>query len=230
MKESLKSFLKDIFAVVLGIFITFTVQGMIDRSTDRKNVRSSLRLVRSELVQNIEDISIMKDYIQMEKDAAEYFLAKKDSLEKCPADTFNFYAGMLFADVSFTLCEDALELLKMSSVFQKIGNNELSMKIIRAYDTCASILEGLNRHISTRDAMFENSIDKETVGDITANGGIELKRFLKTEYGKFSIKWIAVQPYPGSSMDVADIEEAVAAIDAYLGVRPRKAQNSEDID
>ena len=224
MKESLKSFLKDIFAVVLGIFITFTVQGIIDRSRDRKNVRSSLRLVRSELVQNIEDISIMKDYIQMEKDAAEYFLAHKDSLDKCPADSFNFHAGIIFADVSFTLCEDALELLKMSSIFHKIGNNELSMKIIRAYDTCASILEGLNRHISTKESMFEASIDKDTAGEITANGGIELKRFIQTDYGKYSIKWIAVQPYPGSSMEVYDIEEAVSAIDAYLGVKPRKAK------
>ena len=63
MKESVKTFLKDLLAVVLGIFITFTIQGLINRSADKKDVRSSLELVRSELVRNIDDISVMKDHL-----------------------------------------------------------------------------------------------------------------------------------------------------------------------
>ena len=77
MKESFASFLSNILAVILGIFITFTIQGMIDRSSDRKNARSSLELVRSELLRNIEDISIMKDYLVMEKESARYQLPKR---------------------------------------------------------------------------------------------------------------------------------------------------------
>ena len=61
MKASVASFLRDLLAVILGIFITFTIQGIIDRSHDRKNARSSLELVKAELAKNIEDVSIMKD-------------------------------------------------------------------------------------------------------------------------------------------------------------------------
>ncbi len=151
MKESVVTFFKDLLAIVLGIFITFAIQGMIDRSRDRKNTRSSLELVRSELVRNIEDVSIINDFLLTEKRSAEYLLANRDSLEKCPLDSVRYHAGIILADVSFSLSQDALELLKMSSVFQNVGNNDLSMKIIRAYDCCGAIVGNVNRHISTRE-------------------------------------------------------------------------------
>ena len=87
MKESVKTFLKDLLAVVLGIFITFTIQGLINRSADKKDVRSSLELVRSELVRNIDDISVMKDHLYQEIGSAEYFLSHKDIEESCLAFT-----------------------------------------------------------------------------------------------------------------------------------------------
>lgn len=216
MKESLKSFLKDLLAVVLGIFITFTVQGLINRSADRKDVRSSLGLVRSELVRNIEDISVMKDYLYQEIRSAEYFLAHKDSLKECPVDSLNYHSGMIFADVTFTLSHDALELLKMSSVFQKIGDNDLSMKIIRAYDTCGSMVDYLNRHFAAKDARFEKAIDKETAGAYATKGGIDIKKFILTDYGNYAIRWLTGQSDPKSFTDVTDLEEAISAIDSYL--------------
>ena len=202
MKESVKTFLKDLLAVVLGIFITFTIQGLINRSADRKDVRSSLELVRSELVRNIDDISVMKDHLYQEIGSAEYFLSHKDSIGKCPA--------------SFTLSHDALELLKMSSIFQKIGDNDLSMKIIRAYDTCGSIVDYLNRHFAARDARFEKAIDKETVGVYASKGGIDIRKFIQTDYGNYAIQWLTAQSDPASFTDVADLKEAISAIDSYL--------------
>ena len=221
MKESLSSFLKDLLAVVLGIFITFTIQGMIDRSSDRKSARSSLELVRSELARNIEDISIMRDYLYQEKRSAQYLLDHKDSLDKCPLDSLNYHSGIVFADVAMSLSHDAQELLKMSSIFQKIGNNDLSMKIIRAYDCCVTIVNTLNRHIADRDARFENSIDKETAGLFAKGGRIDLGNYLKTDYGYYAIKWLTTQSDPQYFTDVTDLEEAISAIDVYLGKKKK---------
>ena len=183
MKESVKTFLKDLLAVVLGIFITFTIQGLINRSADKKDVRSSLELVRSELVRNIDDISVMKDHLYQEIGSAEYFLSHKDSIGKCPADSLNHHSGIIFADVSFTLSHDALELLKMSSIFQKIGDNDL---------------------------------DKETAGVYASKGGIDIRKFIQTDYGNYAIQWLTAQSDPASFTDVADLKEAISAIDSYL--------------
>lgn len=216
MKASLKSFLTDLLAIVLGIFITFGIQGMIDKSQDRKSIRSSLELVRSELEKNIEDVALIRDYLYEEIKSAEYLIDHKDSIGYCPADSLSYHTGIVFAEVSLSLSQDAMELLKMSSIFQKMGDNDLSMKIIRAYDTCGAIVEYMNRHVSARDARFEKSIDKETAGLYTREGGLDIKDYLKTDYGCYSIEWLTSQPDPMSFTDVSDLEDAISAIDAYL--------------
>ena len=216
MKESVVTFFKDLLAIVLGIFITFAIQGMIDRSRDRKNTRSSLELVRSELVRNIEDVSIINEFLLTEKRSAEYLLANRDSLDKCPLDSVRYHEGIILADVSFSLSQDALELLKMSSVFQNVGSNDLSMKIIRAYDCCGAIVGNVNRHISIRDTRFENSIDRQSAGEYVSRGSIDINEFIRTDYGRYAIEWITTQPDPGYYTDVSDLEEAIKAIDLYL--------------
>ncbi len=216
MKESVASFLSNILAVILGIFITFTIQGMIDRSRDRKNARSSLELVRSELVRNIDDVSLVKEYLNMEKESAAYLIANKDSLDKCPDDSISYHSGIIFADVSMSLSMDALELLKMSSVFQKLGKNDLSMKIIRAYDCCGAIVSNVNRHISIRDSRYESAIDMETVGEYVSDGSIDIRNFIKTDYGRYAIEWLTNQPGLDNITDVSDLEDAIEAINHYL--------------
>ena len=191
MKETTVNFFLNVLSVILGIVITFTIQGMIDRAGDKKEVRSALELVRSELSTNLGDISIMTDYLAQERQSADYFRRHEKDLSRCPADSVQYHSGILFAEASITASNDALELLKMSSLFQKVGNNALSMRIIRAYDCCASIVPNLNRHISTRNTRFE-------------------------EVGRIDVKWLSAQADPALFADVSDIEEAIAAIDAYL--------------
>ncbi len=191
MKETTVNFFLNVLSVILGIVITFTIQGMIDRAGDKKEVRSALELVRSELSTNLGDISIMTDYLAQERQSADYFRLHEKDLSRCPADSVQYHSGILFAEASITASNDALELLKMSSLFQKVGNNALSMRIIRAYDCCASIVTNLNRHISTRNTHFE-------------------------EVGRIDVKWLSAQADPALFADVSDIEEAIAAIDAYL--------------
>ena len=216
MKDTIINFLSNILAVVLGIVITFTIQGKIDKAQDKSNIRSTLELVRSELATNIEDVGIMEDYLVQERQSANYFLSNLNTLDKCPIDSVNFHSGMIFADVSFTLCNDALELMKMSSMFQKIADNNLSMKIIRAYDTCNSIESNLNKHITSRDTRFENSINEKTAKQFASKGSISIKDFMKTDFGSYAIRWIVTQPSPEMFTDVTDVEDAIAAIDNYL--------------
>jgi len=216
MKETFAGFFSKLLSVVLGIVITFAVQGRVDRAHARKDVASALDLVRTELSANIRDIDEMSRYLQQEKQAAAYFLDHRASLKSCPEDSINYHGGLLFADASITVSNDALELLKNSSLFQKIGDNDLSMKIIRAYDTCGSIVSNMNRHLSDRDDRFEKSVTAQTAGQFTINGNIDIRKFIRTSYGVYSLQWVANQPGPELYNDVSDVETALAAIDAYL--------------
>lgn len=217
MKETTIAFFRHLLSVVLGIIITFSVQGVIDRAHVRREVRSALELVRAELAANIEDIDTMSDYLRQERKSAEYFLDNRAKLASCPADSISFHSGVIFAEASITLSHDALELLKMSSLFQKIGDNDTSMKIIRAYDTCSSIAANLNRHIEARNALFDSSINEQTARKFATKGSIDIKEFIKTNFGLYAVRWLSNQIGPEYYADVTDLEAAISAIDRFLG-------------
>lgn len=222
MKDTTKAFFRQLLSVVLGIIITFSLQGIRDRTRVRREVRSALELVRAELVANIDDIGTMSDYLRQERKSAEYFLQNRTRLATCPADSVNFHSGVIFAEASITLSQDALELLKMSSLFQKIGDNDTSMKIIRAYDTCSSAAANLNRHIDARNALYDGSVNETTARKFASTGSIDIKEFIKTSIGLYTIRWLSLQAGPEYYANVEDLEEAVAAIDDYLGSKHRK--------
>lgn len=221
MKEPVASFLSNVLSVILGIVITFTVQGMIDRARERHEVRAALNLVRTELATNATDVAEMTDYLRQERVSANYFLKNLKTLEHCPNDSVRFHSGIIFADATITLSDDALELLKMSSLFQKIGDNDLAMKIIRAYDTCDNIAANLNRHVSQRNERFEESVNEKTAGQFATSGSIDLERYLKTPYGQYAIRWLTTQGDLDIMTDVSDLGAAIDAIDGYLQGRRR---------
>ena len=216
MKASFKSFIVDSMSVILGIFITFTIQGMIDRSHDRKEVQSALWLVRTELNTNLGDIKTLNEYLKQERKSAQYMVDHRQDINSCPADSLEYHSSIILADVTATMSNDALELLKSSSLFQKVGNSLLSMKIIRAYDCCQLIVDMLNHHIADRNARFENSINEDNVKKFASEGAIDLTDFIKTDYGLYSVRWITNQVTADRTSDVSDIEEALKAIDNYL--------------
>ena len=187
MKELILGFFSNLVAVILGIVITFAVQGMINRAQDRKDVRSALELVRSELATNLEDIGMLDEYLDETQVSARYLAAHEKDLAKCPEDSVLLHTGIVYADVSVALSHDALELLKMSTLFPKIGDNNLSMKIIRAYDACDLTVSNVARYLTRRD-----------------NHRAEVAR------------WLIDQPIPEEYMDTGDIQDAIDAIDTFL--------------
>ncbi|MBO7071025.1 MAG: hypothetical protein J6W09_07015 [Bacteroidales bacterium] len=216
MKASTKGFILDCISITLGVLITFAIQDWIDKAHDRKEVQSALWLVRTELSTNLEDINTLHEFLRQERSSAQYLLNHRQNLDAIPIDSLDFHSGIILADVNASVSHDALELLKSSSLFQKMGNSILSMKIIRAYDSCQLTVESVNRHIADRDARFENSIDEDNVRKFASEGFLNISDFMKTDYGLYSLRWLTNQVIADQTADVTDIKEALTAIDNYL--------------
>lgn len=216
VKEFFINFNISFWSIFLGMICTFVGQGMIDRKADRDEVRTALELVRSELASNIEDINMMADYLEQEQRSANYFLENRAILDKCPKDSVDFHSSMLFADASITLPSNALELLKMSSIFQKLGDDQLSMDIIRAYDNCEYSVANYNKFISDRDEKLNQTINEKSITQFASTGSIDIKKFIKTTYGIYTIRWMTTQVTPNKEQFVNDINKAITAIDGYL--------------
>ena len=193
MSDAWKSFFSELVAVILGIVITFAGQGAIDRAHSRKEVRSALQLVRTELISNRQDIADLRETLDQVQQSAQYLndnpelLKNVHRLDSATLNTVTYHQGMVYAEVSVTLPHDALELLKTSSIFQKIGDNTLSMKIIRAYDTCQNIVESIDRHFIAKTTQTDEDLPK----------------------------WLLIHS-PLPYVDPAEIDTAITAINVFL--------------
>ena len=216
MNASVKSVLLDSISIILGVFVTFWIQDLIDQSHDREEVRSALWLVRTELTNNLEDINILNEYLNQENASAKYFLRHRNDIDSCPADSIAYHSGMILAAVNATVSNDALAFLQSSSLFPKIGNSLLSMKIIRAYDSSQLTVDIANKHIEDRNERFEDFINENNVNQIASQGAINIPAFIKTDYGLYSMMWITNQVVTDQTGDISDIKEALTAIDDYL--------------
>lgn len=216
VKEFFLNFFISFFSIFLGMLCTFVGQGMIDRAADRKEVRTSLELIRTELVKNRDDIKEMCELMEQERKSALYFLNNRTKIDRCPSDSIIYHGSMVFADISIILTQDALELLKMSSMFQKIADNNTSMKIIRAYETCSSSASYLNGHESTKSQMIGNGINDRTVQRTDPPGGINVKEYIKSGYGLYFMRWLSTSFFDYDLQAAADINSAIEAIDDYL--------------
>ena len=176
-KGWLRDFVNKLLPVVTGIAITFTLQGIVNRSHERKSVRSAMELVRTELNSNLQDINHLNDFLRQEVVSAKYLSDHQHDLASCPAEIVKYHKGQVNAYVSLALSRNALELLKMSSLFPKVGDNDLSMEIIRAYDACELLQTDINRHYSrTGDRvpwLNLNDMDEYTVDIQTAIEAID---------------------------------------------------------
>ena len=85
-KDWFRDFLNKLLPVVTGIAITFTLQGIVNRSHERKSVRSAMELVRTELQSNLDDINHLNDFLKQEVISAQYLSDHQTDLAACPAD------------------------------------------------------------------------------------------------------------------------------------------------
>ena len=213
--ERFRAFLGRMLSVTLGIVITFSVQGILDRQRDKRAIRSALELVQTELASNLDDIGILSDYFRQEQASAQYLTAHKKDLAKCPADSVNFHIGYVNADVSVAFSHDALELLKMSSMFPKIRDNDLSMKIIRAYNTCELMVSNINRHVSARDSYAESTVARAEANKRTVFPAASPERMRASATG--AAEWLITRQDDFTWItDPTDIQEALDAIDSFL--------------
>lgn len=133
--NDIKGFILNFMAVVLGIVITFSGEALIASHNEKKEVYSSLDLVKNELQDNLNYIQMGDSILQLYASAADFLLQYVGYYDEAPADSMAIYTQYAFMIYEVSSSQEALELLKTSSLFTKIKNQKLSLDIIHTYGT-----------------------------------------------------------------------------------------------
>lgn len=177
----LGDFVRNLIAVVLGIIITFVGSDWISERNTQKEVEKSIQLVKSELILNRETLKEMGSRVVFEQNAARYLFEYKNKKDEISQDSVKQYLPVIFQWSKYTFINDAMEMLKTSSLIQKIKNKELSLQIIKAYGT-----------IKTAESSFEmyKEYKKQAQDEFNANPQVaacfynQIKKREKVEYSE----------------------------------------------
>lgn len=213
------SFFTNILAVVLGIFITFGIQGLIDSKAEKKDVMSAIELVKEELTANMNDLQGVLGIIDLEKSAAVSLHDNLGNLNQCDPDSIRVWNTILGSKYFFTVTDDALELLKSSSLFQKINDKNLALGIIKAYDYLGANAQAFNTHEQYKITLYEDANnEKARKAALESSGTDFLKRFYSSAEADYFLKSVIEMSSDSSFLilGIPEIEATIADIEARL--------------
>lgn len=126
-------YIRQLSVVVVGIIITFAGSNFISERNNQKKLKTALQLVKNELTANRTEIESMKKRFDKERDFGNYINRYRDSIRKADADSLYNNQNIFFQTVDFTYYEDAMEMLKTSTLIQQIEDQELAMQLAKTY-------------------------------------------------------------------------------------------------
>lgn len=210
----------NFLAVCLGIVITFGAQGLIDSRNERKEVASSLTLVKNELEDNITYIQFADSVFAGFSEAALFLLRYEDDYEAAPADSMALYCNIPLTEFEVAYSGEALELLKTSSLFTKIKDMELSLEIIRTYGMISDQMKVIRFIFERKSKYFDDALNSN-VRNVLARDNVtavdlwnaitqsnEGKQFLRELY--------RLQVGYDSEPAIENIQSAISHIDLYI--------------
>lgn len=212
------SFFSNLIAVILGIFITFGIQGMIDRKREKKDVLAALELVKEELINNRQNLQDVIDIIENEREIAGFIQENIGKFARCDTDSLLNKHNTLCTEYFFTVTDDALELLKTSSLFQKMNDKNLALNIIKAYDFLETDAQAFNTHEKYKTSLFDEAhTEKTKKSAMYYTGTAFLKIFYASEKAGYFLK--SVMDMADSSFlsaSIPEIDATISEIDARL--------------
>lgn len=213
-------YLMNFVAVCLGIAITFAGQGIINRHAERIEVKRSLLLVKNELQDNISFIEYSDSVLALFSEASRFLIEYEGRYDQAPEDSMAALCNVPLTVYEISHADDALELLKTSSLFTKIKDQNLSLEIIHTYGAIADEMAVVRFYHERRGKYLEDALDGE-VKDVLTNDDITAEQLwsaiTSTKEGKQYLRELSRLQMAHSSTAVKNtIYDTIALIDRYI--------------
>ena len=213
-------YLMNFVAVCLGIIITFAGQGLINRKTERKEVKSSLILVKNELQDNLSYIELADSMLANYSAAAQFLIRYEGRYAEAPEDSLAIYCNIPLTVFEITHSEEALELLKNSNLFTKIKDLNLSLEIIHTYGAIADEMTLVKFYNEHKNNYLDDAMTCK-VKDVLSRDNITAEQLWTAitdsrEGRQFLRELSRLQMLHNSSDVKATIATTIASIDKYL--------------
>lgn len=163
--DSLRQFL----VVTAGIVVTFIGSDLISNHSTDKEIRSTMSLIIKELQSNNRDLAIFNEKHTKDRIIARYLVDSKFDVSRIPLDTLHKYKSFISQLSSFNYSEDALDVLKGSSLMQKIADKDMLLNLIETYQGFENAHNSVAEYYELKKSVIipiSLGTDQESWGDV----------------------------------------------------------------
>lgn len=111
----------------------------------------------------------MMEREEFEKQGASYLLQHKENIAKAAPDSLEKYGNLPFQTQTFIYINDAMEMLKTSSLMSAIRDKELATQIIKTYNAIKGSYETFNSFMEIKQKKVDKLINKPEVQKFLTN-------------------------------------------------------------
>lgn len=126
-------YILQLSVVVLGIIITFTISDLVAERAKEKEIEKAMQLIKSECELNIKRVQDTASIFHDEQHASTYIISFRDHMSEANTDSLLLYSSYPFYSHLFAYHNDAMEMLKTSSLIQHVDNKDLVLQIVKSY-------------------------------------------------------------------------------------------------
>lgn len=119
--------------VTAGVVVTFTGSALISNWATNREINSTIGLIINELEGNNRDLAVFIEKHQQDRVIAGYLVGSDFDVSSIAQDTLRKYQPFISQLSDFQYSADALDVLKSSSLMQKISDKEMLLNLIETY-------------------------------------------------------------------------------------------------
>lgn len=140
--------------VTAGIVVTFVGSTVISNVLVEKEVKTTMNLIISELENNKVSLNNFINKHKNNISIASYLIENNFDVRKINADTLTKYQSFISSLSKFTYNADAMDVLKESSLMQKIENKDLLLDLIVTYQGFQNVKESVNEYFDLKRSII----------------------------------------------------------------------------
>lgn len=140
--------------VTAGVVVTFVGSHWVSQYATDKEIESTMRLLAQELENNKTKLNVFIEKHENDRIIAKYFIDNKFDVRKIAIDTLIKYKSFISQLSSFRYSADALDVLKGSSLMQKIENKDLLLSLINTYQGFKNIQESVGEYYDLKQTVL----------------------------------------------------------------------------
>lgn len=146
--------LRQFLVVTAGIVVTFVGSDLISNHSTDKEIRSTMNLIIKELQSNNDDLSILVKKYNKDRVIAQYLIDSKFDVSQISCDTLRKYQSFISQLSDFSYSEDALDVLKGSSLMQKITDKDMLLNLIKIYQSFHNVRTAVSEYYNLKRSII----------------------------------------------------------------------------